>query len=315
MSKPDETIYICCGVSPNYVMPLTVTLMSLFDRLNRSRKAFVYILDGGVKIRDRNKLLKSLKTKSSCIEFIKVNSRSLLDDMPFKCGRPMSIVTYYKFLIPVLLPENITKIIFLDSDLVVNEDVEKLWDMEMGENYLLAVPEDLPLDDPELLLCHEKLGIKTGKYFNGGVLVINLKKWREENLSDKFISFARDNKEWVYLWDQDCLNAVLANKWGELDYKWNLSNQILHPPPGSELLKDKERYKDILEHPYIIHFNLFDKPWEAGCRHPYRNLFIKYLAKTVYYRQWRLRTSLVGKLYSLLKNILPEPVKKILKKS
>ena len=65
-------------------------------------------------------------------------------------------------------------------------------------------------------------------YFNSGVLVINLTRWRKENVGDRVIEYLRKYQPYVQLEDQEGLNAVLANDWGKLDPKWNLISHIYY---------------------------------------------------------------------------------------
>ena len=100
-----------------------------------------------------------------------------------------SIAMFYRFFIPyLLLPQGIEKALYLDSDIIVNLDIAELWQIELDDKPLGAVPELYQLKDKEASIertnravasCREGF-IKTEDYFNSGVLLMNLKVLREE---------------------------------------------------------------------------------------------------------------------------------------
>jgi lipopolysaccharide biosynthesis glycosyltransferase len=270
-------------------------------------------LDGGLSEADRKALLRTVRAKNIEIQFIKIQEQAFFKDMLVWGHVP--IASYYRFMLPNLVSQDVKKIIYLDSDLIVSADIGKLWDIDIGERHLLAVQEQganvLYVSSEGALLNYKELGINaTEKYFNAGVLVINLARWREDDIGSKAIRYVRDHKEHVRWWDQDALNAVLAYKWGELDHRWNLLSQIFKNPAWEDgPVKDREQYLRLIHHPYIIHFNTWSKPWQNGCRHPFARLFLKYLRKTHY---WPL--SLRLSYHKFLSGIPLSPVKEAVRK-
>ena len=106
-------------------------------------------------------------------------------------------------IIPDLLPQNINKVLYLDSDLVVISSLEELYQVNLND-YFLAVQ-----------------GSRKTGYFNSGVMVLNLQKWRNEKISTKVLDWARENKEKLRHWDQTALNHVIASNFVTIDRKWN----------------------------------------------------------------------------------------------
>lgn len=211
----------------------------------------------------------------------------------------MSIATYYRLLIPELLPSHFKKAIFLDSDLVVIEDLGKLWDIEMGENYLLA-PQELwtpYVSSPAGLINYRELGIPAdAKMLNPAVFVIDLEKWRTDCISAKCVEYLQQNREYVRVYDADVLNAMLVGKWGELDPRWNQTPYIFKFPswkdwresPLSETIPlSEEVYDWVHNQPYVIHFAGGSKPWNSRKDHPLKHMWFKYLDLTAW-SGWRL---------------------------
>lgn len=286
--KIDEgAVYIACCSDENFVMPLAVMLKSLFVNLAKERKVIVYFLDAGITSYSKDRLLRSIDPFQSNLQFIRVNKGMLPRIEVQEC---FGAASFYRLLVPYLLPVSLKKAIYLDADLIVNANIGELWDIKIEDNYILAVQEqgEKGLYLFSSLLNYKELGLDPMlKYFNSGVLVINLDKWREEDFPQKIFKYIEQNRQFVVWIDQDALNALLAHKWGELDHRWNLLTQTFDNSSWERgPIKERDVYERLIHHPYIIHFNTPEKPWQANNRHPYRNLFFHYLDMTEW-RGWR----------------------------
>jgi lipopolysaccharide biosynthesis glycosyltransferase len=213
----------------------------------------------------------------------------------------LNIVAYYRLILPELIPIQYEKVIYLDCDLVVLNDLGQLWDLSLNDNYALAVP-DLFGYSIVRLPNYQELGITPDrKYFNSGVLVLNLKKWRLDEVTSKCVTYLKQERENVLYHDQDVLNAILGNDWAELDPRWNVTPAIHHVPceksPYEEAL-----YKSLFSNPYIVHYSTAAKPWGThnlafNDSFPFKDIFFHYLDMTVW-SGWRLtaRRLLAAKL-------------------
>jgi lipopolysaccharide biosynthesis glycosyltransferase len=179
-----------------------------------------------------------------------------------------------------LLPTHFSKAIYLDSDLIVQGNIEELWNIDLGDNYLLAV-QDLGapyVSSPRGLTNYRQLGIPPEyKYFNAGVLVLNLEKWRADEMSEKILEYVVNNKQHIRWHDQDALNAMLAGKWGELDPRWNQIPYLFKYSSWEASPFTENVFNDLTHNPFIVHFATRDKPWHESCNHPQKDLFFQYL--------------------------------------
>lgn len=297
-----DPLYVVCSCDENFVPPLTAMLKSLSVNHRKSSKLVIYVLENKLTDRSRKKISSSLKTEPVEIRFIDIDETPLNNML---VGRRFTRTAYYRLIAYLLLPQEIKKIIYLDSDLIVNEDIENLWDIDIEENHLLAVQEQgkklLYVSSPCGLLNYKELGIDpTRKYFNSGVMVIDLDKWRRDDIGLKVIKYMEQNKRYIRWYDQDGLNAVLAHKWGELDHRWNLCTTIFDNISWEEgPIKDKSIYTRLVSHPHIIHFNTWDKPWYPFNDHPHRNLFYTFLNMTEW-KEWRAKDYYTNILYRFI---------------
>ncbi|AKG20952.1 glycosyltransferase family 8 protein [Calothrix sp. 336/3] len=285
ISNLDTSNYIpvIFAADDKYAMPLAVTACSIFANLDSNTKLRIFIIDGGITEVNKQKIANSLDPQRCDIRWL-----SLPKKLPqgMKISGHISTAAYYRLLIPELLPDNYEKIIYLDCDLLLNRDIKQLWDIDIADNYILAVQEIRFPCINSGLVNYKQLNIPGDwKYFNSGVLVINLKKWRSENITQKAIQYLEQHQEDIRFHDQDALNAILAGNWGELDPRWNQTPFIYEYKSWRESPFTEESFKNILNEPWIIHFASSFKPWNFY-QHIHKRLFYRYLDMTAW-KGWR----------------------------
>jgi lipopolysaccharide biosynthesis glycosyltransferase len=281
-----EPIVIVCAADDNYSMPLAATLQSAIANLKTDvlqqadvylRKVTIFVIDGGISRANKRKILQSIPSQDICLSWLHPQ-KNLFKNVP--TSQSITIAAYYRLLIPALLPKQFKKAIYLDSDLIVRGNLARLWNIDIENNYVLAVQDiGAPyVSSSRGLVNYQMLGIPgDSKYFNSGVLVMNLQKWREDCISQKVLEYLNQNKEHVRWHDQDGLNAILAGQWGELDPRWNQLPYIFKYSSWKESSLSEDVYYALRDDPYIVHFSTRDKPWRENCHHPYKNLFFQNL--------------------------------------
>jgi lipopolysaccharide biosynthesis glycosyltransferase len=210
-----------------------------------------------------------------------VIDRNAFTDLPVL--RRINSTMYMRLLMDDILPIDMPRIIYVDGDVLIEGDLAELYQVDMGDAMLGAVcdfggtyiREELPLPgiDPETK--------KKSPYFNSGVLLINMKPWREQKIGRAVIDYVKQNKSIVRFPDQDGLNAVLFGKWKHLDLSWNAqTDELINPANLGEQPLDQEirrRRDELLFHPKIQHYAGRKKPWDPGRFRPVRARFVHYL--------------------------------------
>ena len=181
--------------------------------------------------------------------------------------------TYYRLLMGNVLPADMQRVIYLDCDLMLRGDVAELWRFPLGDAIVAAVP------DPGFTY-HHVLGLsKDGPYFNAGVLLIDLVRWRGEAIGEKALAFATCHPDRLTFNDQCALNWVLNGCWATLDPVWNLQALML-----GEVVDGEMRYYDplppIVAGARILHFNAPGRPWHYMNDHPFKSHYLSYKAHT-----------------------------------
>ena len=180
------------------------------------------------------------------------------------------------------IPNNIDKIIYLDGDTIVRSNLTKLWETNLNEDIIGACIE--PTTDRKR---KNALGLEKYPYYNSGVLLINLKKWRDDNIGSKILEFYKNNNKEMFAPDQDALNCFLKDKIFTLSPKYNFYN-IFYQYSYKFLCKlmspveyvSKEVFDNAKKEPAIIHYLGEERPWRKGNHHKYRDDYLKYLSIT-----------------------------------
>jgi lipopolysaccharide biosynthesis glycosyltransferase len=203
--------------------------------------------------------------------------------------------------------DDIDRVLYLDGDIVVVGDVAPLWCTDLGGTLLGAV--DIPgsLHGVTTLAMRAEDG-----YFNSGVLLIDLKQWRETQALDTILRYVDAYPERMrYTLDQDALNACFHGRRKRLDYKWNATWSFFREP--IELPLAPPEIENVRREARIIHFNSNLKPWSYFCDHPRKGEYEKYLRLT----EWRdfvpEDRTIMNRLRKGVSTILPERVKRGLK--
>lgn len=119
---------------------------------------------------------------------------------------------------------------------------------------------------------------ESSKYFNSGLLIINVDRWRKEKITDKVIQYIKENQDILFYPDQDALNVVLQEKWYSLEFRWNQIS-LFHNMNITESSYAHE-IQNALDNPAIVHFTEASKPWQYLNSHPNKKDYFYYLNLT-----------------------------------
>ena len=254
----------------NYANACGVCLTSLLEN-NKDISCNVYILTDWLSEENKTKFQLTEKKYSQKIEIVIVTSL-MFEGLKVSDRFPKSI--YYRFLIPDLLT-NETKALYLDCDIIVDGSLKLLENFDLSD-YACGVVIDQMSDDVKQ---HNRIDLPmSNKYFNSGVLLMNLEYWRNNNVSENLIRFISSNPEQCIYPDQDALNIILANQVRYLPIEYNCQ-QLFFEKKISNLLIRKDEWANIekaIKKPFIIHFTKKVKPWHSDCVHPLKDIFGKY---------------------------------------
>lgn len=294
MVSKDKSINIVCSINGAYVQHCGVMLCSLFMN-NKNEHFIVHIFHFSITEKAQSVLADFVRSMGNEIYFYKVGRLDF--ELPnLKCHY-ISAETYLRLMITDYVPSEINKVLYLDVDMVVMGSIRDLIDINM-EGSLLGAIQDSPNQ-----LRQERLNIPTGNgYFNAGVLLLNLKYWREHHITEKSIAFIKEHPERIRQHDQDVLNVVSEGRWKRISFKWNMLNTFFfrHPVVEGKFLHELEESKRDVR---IAHFSGGVKPWMAWEKHPYHKEYYKYLRYTPW-KDYKPSLRQQWKAYKFPRNVL-----------
>jgi lipopolysaccharide biosynthesis glycosyltransferase len=303
-AQPGEPI-VLCAADDHYVKPLAVTLHSAASNLKSDHHLHVILMDGGISEQSYQGLRETLLDLPISIHVLKINRAEVSD---LVTSHHITHTAYFRLLAGRLLPDSISKVIYLDSDVLVREDLSQLWNLKIGDHYCLAAADiACPVIDAYEAVKHQPelkasipylaaispipnwraLGLSgASPYFNSGVMVLNLDRWRRERVDQQLLRCLRQNSAYVWCWDQYALNVVFAGQWGQLPARWNQGAHVFEYPDEEHSPIDRRDFVEMRDRPAVIHFTTEFKPWKYQPFHPLRETFFEHLDQTAW-KHWR----------------------------
>ena len=289
MTDIDSTdpIHVVLAADANYTMPLAVTICSAVANCGRNREMVFHVFEKDIDPSLRKKVEISVTRAGSCAAEINWLAAPMHRFNDLRVTHHwITPLTFVRLLVPELLPTEVDKAIYMDCDAVVVDDLSKLWDTDVDGKSLFAARDLIGwVSDPNAGICnYRELGIpEKSKYFNAGILLVNLKKWRRQDTSQRLLNYLKNYRDIIRASDQEALNAVLFDDWGELDFRWNW--QII--PRYYRIGTHKMGWSPPPSRKSIIHFHSEEKPWLPGCDYDEKKVFFEYLDRTEW-AGWRV---------------------------
>ncbi len=265
----DSPIYIALAADENYTQHMAAVTLSVLHNATEPQRIFLFFLDAGIREEDREELGRIVESYGARHAFIRPDTAIYSNITTQRYG----VAALFRLSLETLLPQEVERVIYLDCDVLVFADLTTLWQTDLGPNIVGAVTN----------LGHqptERLGIAEGEYFNSGVLLIDLHRWREEGLGKKVLSYMVNHNEKLIFPDQDGLNCILKGRWQPLPLRWNAQPAIYSMYHKKKFVSgiSAADYHTAITNPGIMHFVGEDKPWHYMSFHPMGDNYWAYLA-------------------------------------
>lgn len=266
--RPRDVVPVVFAADDAYVPQLCCAVGSMMRNASPERFFDVYVLNSGISA-EREQVMRAYLASHQNLRLSFVDVTRLVHGHKLGTNNAhISQETYYRFLVQQILPFY-DKVVYLDSDLVVEGDVARLFDTELGDN-LVAATRDVDylgnLNTPggdRMAYTEEVLGMRDPyAYFQAGVLVLNTAALRRLHTVGEWLTIA-DNPVYIYN-DQDILNVACEGRVSWLDASWNVTNDIFDRVGKIYALAPAEAfdaYQQARSHPQVVHFAGAIKPW------------------------------------------------------
>lgn len=298
--------------------PITgVSIQSLLINNADADEINIYLIDNGISEDNKSKLRQLADKHNRTLVFIDkpdLNKQVGLS-INIDIGR-WNISTFFRLFLPTILPSGVERCIFLDGDTIVRHSLKELWEMDLEDKIAAAI------DDCRSDRYKTELGLSTDNtYTNNGVILIDLKRWRELGVEKEFIEFMIARNGSITYVDQGVLNGVLAKKGlvKVIPTKYNVMT-VFFDFNFKELIKlrhpehhlSEEEYNEAVSDPYIVHYTSCfysgTRPWNEKNNHPYVGEYLEYKAMS----PWKDTPQLpdnrkkLKKLMTTVCNIMPK---------
>lgn len=262
----------------NYAKHLGISLNSLLENNKSLEIINIYIISVNI---GEDKLIKLKNTVNKYKRKLEIiNFSNILNEFNYTPDTSrFGIAAYGRLFLDILLPQTLDKVLYLDVDTLVLNDISKLYNLNI-DKYLLAMSLE-PTINKQIKI---DIGLyENSPYYNSGVILFNLKRWRKENARITCLNYLESIKDISLFPDQDAINGSFIHKIKPLSPKYNFisnfkywSYESLVENLAAYKIFSKKVFENAKKNPSILHFAGDERPWKKYNFNPYKKIYFKY---------------------------------------
>lgn len=269
-----------------FVSVAATSMISLIENNRHFDSIEFYVVDDGISDEKKACLTQLIESYGRTITYIGAPEPSEIFRFPFKTRYQIGRA-YPRMCIGTLLPQNVDRVLCLDSDTLVLGSLSELWNMDMQNNILAGVVDCLNLKAyrKQFWLDENEL------YCNAGVFLVDLKKWRDEKIEDKIVDVIQKNNGNIFFFEQTLMNYSCKGRVHKLPptynsytlfYAFSYRNLIRWRKPT--IFYTEDEVTKAKQTPVIIHFTrnfyMISRPWMENADHPKKDIYRYYKQMT-----------------------------------
>jgi len=297
----------------NFAEIMGISIVSLFENQKHTKDIRIFVLDHGISNSNKEKIKDIFKNYNRLYPvFLQSIHIDEILNVKVETDRGSS-AQYARLFIEKLLPKEVQRVLYLDCDIIINEKIDDLWNLDMHDKTAAV------LMDAFSKYYRKNINLKPDDLmFNSGVMLIDVKRWKEREVERRLIEFISSHKGIIQQGDQGALNHVLCNdtfcfppKFNSVTifYDFTYEEMLVYRKPPA--FYKKEEVANAVQHPVIIHYTtsfLSRRPWEYGSKHTYSDVWLNYRKKSPWANEplREYKTSRLKKIYITLYSILPK---------
>lgn len=269
----------------NFAPIMGISILSLFENNQNAKNISLTILDTNISSKNKKKI------EDLCEEYGRSTPNWVVaTNIENKIGMRVntdrgSVSQYARIFLSEIFSKEIDRVLYLDCDTLVVSSLSELWNLDLDGNIIGA------FNDAFSKYYRRNVGLaEDAVMFNSGIMLIDLKKWRSFNVEDDLLAVMNQYGGEIQQGDQGALNAVLSDRTKVLDPRYNMVS-VLYELTYAELklyrsphaFYSQEEIEVAKKDPVIIHYTssfMTQRPWEVGCTHPLKDLWISYRDKS-----------------------------------
>lgn len=277
-------MYVIYHSSDSFAEVTGVSMISLFENNQHINNIHVLYIERGMSDENRT-LLECIAAKYGReLEFMEMPDWSETLNIELKsCKTGWLGFGYNRLFLTEYIPKNVDRVLYLDSDTIIEAPLDEMWNTDLEGYYIGGVDDCLSSAYREIVGLNDN-----GIYCNSGMLLVNLKKWREDNITQKFIQMIYENNGFFIFNEQSILNSLFSGKIKVFPQQYNV-NSLVYLFTYKELMKLRKPYcysyseqelLEAIEHPVITHytgnFYVHKRPWIEDSDHPHKEAYLRY---------------------------------------
>ena len=301
--------------SDSFAPVLAVSMVSIMENNKHMDDITFYVLEKQMSNESKQKLMNLAAAYNRKLVLSPMPDMQKYYNFPIARVRKKWILdSYCRLFLGSILPKEVERVLYLDCDTLCHGDLQELWNMDLQGCYCGAVTDAVGEHYYELFEMNQ-----TSHYCNSGMVLFDLKRWREDSMENKVAEYVREKNGFVFFMEQSVMNIVLQDKIKILHPKFNtytlmsaLSFQEIHWLRHCKRFYTKEKCEEARKDPRLIHLtNLFlikGRPWIEGNNHPYSEMFLNYRMLTPWKDEplMKMNISLLKHIQMGLIKILPK---------
>ena len=295
----------------------SVSIVSILENSNDANEINIYVIDKSISEKHKQEMQEMVERYGRTLYFLPDIDVEAIADTKIEVFK-WHISTFSRLFLLHVLPEDMEKVIYVDCDMIIRHSLVPLWNKDMEGAWVMGA------DDCRGARYRDDIGIpRDSIYTNNGLMVIDLKAWRENKIEERFIAFIKKYNGNITYVDQGVLNGVLQpiRKIKLLPIKYNAQSACYFLGyEGLDLCRKpvwaytKTEFDQDISDPVVVHFTSCfyagSRPWEKKDNHPYRTEFLKYRELTPWKDQdlWENTEPKMKKLQYFICQVLPKGI-------
>lgn len=270
-----NVLHIALSSDSNYVEFVSVLITSIFDNNPEFERINIHLLSYNIPSNLIDVIRNHIPDNKGKIFVYDVSD--ITKRLKISVPDSISIAAYSRLFLGSLFPDNIKKVIYMDSDSILIDSLWNVWNMDMNKNYVAGVLDDV--SD----YAKKAIGLSRDSiYINSGFLLIDLYLWRKEKVEERIIQFLIEHKGIVYHHDQGLINVICDKRKLVLPINYNMVTNFFVFPYANFKRKipfyTESEYLEGRINPVFLHFTagVANRPWMKNCKHPLQKMFLKY---------------------------------------
>lgn len=282
------TVNIVYSSSDYYSQCTGISIYSLLKNNQDVPKLNVYVLETGISQSNKNKIREIGSRFDREIQFVEAQKQfdEYVKKLNFKYMRG-SYNTYARVMLNAWFGE-LDKVLLIDSDTLVVGSIKELWNTDMKNHLIGAVPE-IAMYSPYSTYEDKKIVDSSNPYFNMGIVLCNLKLWREKKIDNLIEDKLSNYKDDLKIADQSILNYTINDQMKRVHLKYNYYTSVhavkystINKVFSNDRIFDETEFLEARENPAVIHFvgHSFERPWFDRSTSIYKNMYLSYRRET-----------------------------------